>query len=71
MIMVVLSLMVGIKESWDSCHRWSHHSFSCSGCPSLFEDLAAGGIFKILVTGVETHVCVQQTVFDLLAEELG
>lgn len=43
-------------------------TFSCGGCPELFHDLKARGVHKLLIVGIETHVCVQQTVFDLLAE---
>ena len=40
--------------------------FSCGGCPQAFADLGSKGVEKLLVVGIECHVCVQQTVFDLL-----
>ncbi len=43
-------------------------TFSCGGCPELFDNLRQLGRSKILVCGMETHVCVQQTVLDLLAD---
>jgi nicotinamidase-related amidase len=43
-------------------------TFSCGGCAELFDNLRSRNICKILVCGIETHVCVQQTVFDLLAD---
>ncbi len=42
-------------------------TFSCGGCPQIFDELREAGVFKILVVGIETHVCVQQTALDLLA----
>jgi nicotinamidase-related amidase len=43
-------------------------SFSCGGCPQVFADFRDAGIYKLLVVGIETHVCVQQTVLDALAD---
>ena len=44
----------------------SKSSFSCCGESSFNEQLAAIGRKQILVTGIETHVCVYQTAIDLL-----
>jgi len=43
-------------------------AFSCGECSQIFQAFNARGINKILVVGIECHVCVQQTVFDLLSE---
>ncbi len=42
-------------------------SFSCSGAESLFHQLFDKNVKQVIVCGIESHVCVQQTVFDLLA----
>jgi len=40
-------------------------SFSCYGCPEYVEHLKSIKRSQILVTGIETHVCVYQTARDL------
>ena len=42
-------------------------SFSCIGADGLFYKLKNEKISQLIVCGVESHVCVQQTVLDLLA----
>ncbi len=41
-------------------------TFSCCGEPSFPDKLKALGRTQVIVTGMETHVCVLQTVIELL-----
>jgi nicotinamidase-related amidase len=42
-------------------------AFSCAGCPEVVAAIATSGRPKVLVVGIEAHVCIQQTVLDLLS----
>ncbi len=42
--------------------------FSCRACEPVFAEWKEDHRYKILVCGIETHVCIQQTVLDLLGD---
>jgi nicotinamidase-related amidase len=42
-------------------------NFSCCGCEEFWEQLAKLDVPKVLLCGIEAHVCVQQTAIDLLS----
>jgi nicotinamidase-related amidase len=43
--------------------------FSCCAVPSVVEGFRRAARPKVMLAGIETHVCVQQTALDLLAQD--
>lgn len=52
----------------DVAHPISKATFSCCGVQPFMAQLAALNRSQVLVTGIETHICVYQTSVDLLAK---
>jgi nicotinamidase-related amidase len=42
-------------------------AFSACVCSEIFNSWRADGRFRVMICGIETHVCVQQTALDLTA----
>jgi len=57
-----------LKEELDG-NAIQKMSFSCGGAGDLFEEFKQKGYSQIVICGIESHVCVQQTVLDLLAND--
>lgn len=46
--------------------RYEKTAFSCAGAEQFLDDLEQSGRQQVLLTGMETHVCILQTAIDLL-----
>jgi nicotinamidase-related amidase len=42
-------------------------SFSCSGVPNFFTRLIDNNVSQVVIAGIESHICVEQTALDLIA----
>ena len=56
-----------IKEALGGKEPLVKMTFSCCGLTQLPKALAENGMRRIVVVGIESHVCVLQTALDLLA----
>jgi nicotinamidase-related amidase len=56
-----------IKEALTGCEVIQKMTFSCYGAGNLFDEMKKKNIVRVVVCGIETHICVLQTVLDLLA----
>lgn len=54
-----------LKEKAAAAPTYEKMAFSCCGSPEFVEKLKALGRTQVVITGMETHVCVLQTVIEL------
>ena len=54
----------------ETAERFPKRSFSCLGADGLPDHLRSLGRDQVVVAGIETHVCVLQTVHDLFQADL-
>ena len=54
-----------LKEKAVDAHCFEKMTFSSCGSPGFVETLKGTGRTQIIITGMETHVCVLQTVIEL------
>ncbi len=57
-----------LSAALDGLKPVSKTAFSCLREPAFAEALGESGRRKLLMTGIETHVCVQQTALDALSQ---
>nr|MBL8411267.1 hydrolase [Dechloromonas sp.] len=55
-----------IREAAGDARFFEKMHFSCTGEPGVLEMLRGAGRRQIVLTGMETHVCVLQTAFGLV-----
>jgi nicotinamidase-related amidase len=60
-----------VKNSLATCPVLEKTSFSCTGADGFTERVRDSGASDVIVCGIETHVCVNQTVHALLHEGFG
>lgn len=50
----------------ESIHPYSKMDFSCTACDELMRTLENKNIKNLVLCGIESHICVQQTAIDLI-----
>lgn len=62
------STLSELKSRVPTASCFEKMTFSCCGNDAFVDQLEKSGRIQIIVCGMETHVCVQQTVIELIAE---
>ncbi len=59
-----------LQEALGDCYYYDKVTFSCGQDDSIQKALQNTGRSQVLIVGIETHVCILQTAYDLLAMHL-
>jgi len=59
-----------ISQELDGLTPIQKMTFSCFGAENLFKEISEKNISQVVVAGIESHVCVQQTALDLIANDI-
>ena len=59
-----------IQEALGDCHYYDKFTFSCCRDDSIQKALQNTNRPQVLIVGIETHVCIMQTAYDLLAMQM-
>ncbi|HEX7455519.1 MAG TPA: hydrolase [Gallionella sp.] len=62
------STLPELKSRVPAASCYEKLTFSCCGNEDFVDQLEESGRTQVIVTGMETHVCILQTVIELLAE---
>ena len=62
--------IASVEESGHPVHRADKLAFDCFADPGFRELVESGGRRQIVLTGMETHICIAQTALDALRSGL-
>ena len=62
---------IKIKNVFGELKSYEKNTFSCIGAGNLFETLSSNNVKNVVLCGIESHICVQQTYLDLIKSDFN
>jgi len=59
-----------IQDILGDCYYYDKVTFSCCQDDSIKKALQKSGRSQVLIVGIETHICIMQTAYDLLVMQM-
>ena len=60
-----------IKNALGELNAFEKETFSCIGAGNLFETMLSDNVKNVVLCGIESHICVQQTYLDLIKSDFN